>query len=592
MKFKRSIIFFLKKKLDKKNHWKRVYDCIAQYWKALFLSILLMAGSATTQPALALTMKPLLDNGFSGKDSYYVWTIPLSIIVLIFIRGILNFSSDYLLAWVANRVLHKLRHDMFDCLLRLPDSNFKSGDSSHFLNRFTIDAANVTGTATEVITVLVRESLIVLALLGVLFYISWLLALIVICMLPATVFVTQIFIKRLRWISQGTVYMNAELTRVVGESIEGQRIIKLFNGYQAEKDRFNFVNARLRRFAMRAAIADSALSPLTLLCVAFLIATIIAIALNQATGEVLTIGGFTSFIAALAQIPDPVKRLNNVAAKAQKMLVAAEHVFSLIDGPKEQSQGTQALKYPVRGKVQFHKVQLRFPNSDKYALEDISFTINPGQTVALVGRSGSGKTTLINILARFNNTDLGDVLIDDVPINQLSLKKLRSYLSVVDQNSIFFNDTIAANVTYGMPEKKNNHQIRAALKAANLLEFVDNLPNGINTNVGENASLLSVGQRQRLAIARALIKNAPVLILDEATSSLDNESEQQVRDSLERLSKGRTTLIVAHRLSAIKNVDRIFVMDAGKILEQGSHAELIKFDGIYSLLYKKQGINS
>ncbi len=592
MKLKQYIYFIINKKIKEKNYWKRIYGPIGQYWKALMLSIVFMAGSAVTQPILALIMKPLLDKGFSNENSNYIWTIPLSIIILIFIRGIFNFSSDYLLAWVANRVLHSMRDEMFDCLLRLPDSNFKNGNTGRFLNRFTIDVSNVTGTATEVITVIVRESLIVLALLSVLFYISWILALIVIFMLPTTIFVTQFFIKRLRWINKDTLNMNAELTRVVGESILGQRVIKLFNGYQAEKSRFNFVNGRLRRFAMRAAIADSALAPLTLLCIAFLIAAVIAIALNQATGDTLTIGEFTSFMAALAQIPDPVKRLNNVAGKAQKMIVAAENVFSLMDCPQEKIHGTQVLKQPIRGKVQFHKVRLYFPNSKKCALEDISFTINPGQIVALVGRSGSGKTTLVNVLARFTPTDLGDVLIDDIPIQKLDLHKLRSYVSVVDQNSVFFNDTIAANVAYGMNDKKDEQKIRASLEAADLLEFVNSLPNGINTNVGENASLLSIGQRQRLAIARALIKDAPVLILDEATSALDNESEQEVRSSLKQLSNGRTILIIAHRLSTIKNVDRIFVIDAGKILEQGSHAELIRLNGIYSRLYRKQFKNA
>lgn len=571
------------------NHlWHRIYSRVGSYWKGLAVAAVLMAGAAATQPTLALIMKPLLDGGFSGEKPNYVWTIPLIVVGLVFVRGVCNFFSDYLLAWVANNVLQGMRRDMFDRLLGLPDSDFKRGDTGCLLNRFTIDAGNITGTATEVITVLVRESLIVLALLGVLFYTSWLLTLIVIVMLPVTVLVTRVFVKRLRRISRDTVNMNAELTRVVGEGIDGQRVIKLFDGYEAEQNRFNFVNGRLRRFAMRAATADAALAPLTQLCIAVSVATVIAVALSQANSEMLTVGGFASFMAALAQIPDPIKRLTNVAGKMQKMLVAAESVFSLIDQPQEPDQGTQSLPQPVRGKVEFRNIDFRFPDAERATFKNISFTVNPGQTVALVGRSGSGKTTLVNMLPRFVLANSGDILVDDVRIQDLSLRNLRSHLSLVSQDVVLFDDTIAANVGYGMLGQSSEQQVRDALEAANLLEFVDGLPQGLNTQVGENAARLSGGQRQRLAIARALIKNAPILILDEATSALDNESERQVQTSLERLMRGRTTLVIAHRLSTVQNADRILVMDAGEILEDGSHTELLERGGIYASLYKMQ----
>lgn len=571
------------------NHlWHRIYSRVGSYWKGLAVAAVLMAGAAATQPTLALIMKPLLDGGFSGEKPNYVWTIPLIVVGLVFVRGVCNFFSDYLLAWVANNVLQGMRRDMFDRLLGLPDSDFKRGDTGRLLNRFTIDAGNITGTATEVITVLVRESLIVLALLGVLFYTSWLLTLIVIVMLPVTVLVTRVFVKRLRRISRDTVNMNAELTRVVGEGIDGQRVIKLFDGYEAEQNRFNFVNGRLRRFAMRAATADAALAPLTQLCIAVSVATVIAVALSQANSEMLTVGGFASFMAALAQIPDPIKRLTNVAGKMQKMLVAAESVFALIDQPQEPDQGTQSLPQPVRGKVEFRNIEFRFPDAERATLKNISFTVNPGQTVALVGRSGSGKTTLVNMLPRFVLANSGDILVDDVRIQDLSLRNLRSHLSLVSQDVVLFDDTIAANVGYGMLGQSSEQQVRDALEAANLLEFVDGLPQGLNTQVGENAARLSGGQRQRLAIARALIKNAPILILDEATSALDNESERQVQTSLERLMRGRTTLVIAHRLSTVQNADRILVMDAGEILEDGSHTELLERGGIYASLYKMQ----
>ena len=558
------------------------------YWKGLVLAILLMAGAAATQPTLAVIMKPLLDEGFSGVKPHYVWSLPLAVVGLIFVRGVCNFFSDYLLAWVANNVLLGMRRDMFERLLGLPDADFKTGDTGRLLNRFTIDAGNVTGYATDVISVLVRETLVVIALICVLLYMSWVLTLIILIMLPVSVLVARVFIKRLRSINRDTVNMNAELTRVVSEGIDGQRVIKLFDGYEVERGRFAFVSGKLRRFAMRTTTADAALTPLTQVCISISVGAVIAVALSQANSGSLTVGSFASFMAALAQIFDPIKRLTNVAARMQKMLVSAESVFTLIDQKPEIDQGTRTLPEPVRGRVEFRGVGHRFPDADRDTLHDVSFTVEPGQTVALVGRSGSGKTTLVNMLPRFVLAETGTILVDDVPVNDLTLRSLRSHLSLVSQDVVLFDDTIAANVGYGALGEASEQQVRDALAAANLLEFVEGLPNGLQTQVGENAARLSGGQRQRLAIARALIKNAPILILDEATSALDNESERQVQASLERLMRGRTTLVIAHRLSTVQNADRIIVLDAGRIVEQGAHSELLAANGLYASLYKMQ----
>lgn len=568
--------------------WKRVYSRVGSYWKGLLLAVLLMAGAASTQPTLAVIMKPLLDDGFAGTKLYYVWAIPLAVVGLIFLRGVCNFFSDYLLAWVANNVLLGMRRDMFERLLGLPDADFKGGDTGRLLNRFTIDAGNVTGYATEVITVLVRETLVVIALIGVLLYMSWMLTLIILVMLPVSVLIARVFIRRLRRINRETVNMNAELTRVASEGINGQRVIKLFEGYEAERGRFAFVNARLRRFAMRTATADAAMTPLTQVCISISVGVIIAVALSQANNGTLTVGSFASFMAALAQIFDPIKRLTNLAGRMQKMLVAAESVFTLIDQEPEVDTGTCTLPEPVRGRVEFHQISHRFPDAQRDTLSNVSFQIEPGQTVALVGRSGSGKTTLANMLPRFILPGVGTILIDDVPINDLTLRSLRSHLSLVSQDVVLFDDTIAANVRYGALGRASEQQVRDALAAANLLEFVDSLPQGMYTLVGENAARLSGGQRQRLAIARALIKNAPILILDEATSALDNESERQVQASLECLMRGRSTLVIAHRLSTVQNADRIIVLDDGQIVEQGAHAELLAAQGPYAALYNMQ----
>src|SRR5690606_3696154 len=353
----------------------------------------------------------------------------------------------------------------------------------------------------------------------------------------------------LRSINRETIGMNAELTRVVREGIDGQRVIKLFDGYERESGRFEYVNGRLRRFAMRAASADAAMSPLSQFSIAISIAAVIAVALYQANNQGLTVGSFAAFMAALGQIFDPMKRLTKIASAMQRMLISAESVFTLIDQAPEHDPSTKMLNLPVQGRVEFKNIHHRFPGAHRDTLSDVSFVAVPGSTIALVGHSGSGKTTLVNMLPRFVHPDSGDILIDGQNIKDISLRGLRSQLSLVSQDVVLFEGSIADNVGYGSLHDASREEINDALQAANLLDFVNSLPQGMDTQVGENASQLSGGQRQRLAIARALIKNAPILILDEATSALDNESERQVQASLERLMAGRTTLVIAHRLS-------------------------------------------
>ena len=561
--------------------WRRIYERVGAYWKGLAVAVFFMAGAAATQPTLAVAMKPLLDEGFSGAKPEYVWQVPLAIIALISLRGVCNFFSDYLLAWVANNVLLGVRADMFEKLLSMPDSEFKKGDTGRLLNRFTVDAGNVTSYATDVLTVVV-------AMIGVLLYMSWQLTLIILLTMPVSVLISRGFIDRLRRINRDTVNMNAELTRVVNEGIDGQRVVKLFDGYAFERKRFAYVSGRLRRFDMRAATSDAALTPITQVVTALAVAAVIAVALNQANAGALTVGSFAAFMAALAQIFDPIKRLTKVASRTQKMLVSAESVFILVDQVSETDTATGTFDGRVKGRVEFKLVSHRFPDAEVNTLDQVSIVAEPGQTIALVGRSGSGKTTLVNMLPRFVGPSGGQVLIDDRDIESISLRDLREQLSLVSQDVVLFDDTIAVNVGYGALHEASETEIRRALHAANLLEFVDSLPLGLQTRVGENATRLSGGQRQRLAIARALIKNAPILILDEATSALDNESERQVQASLETLMKGRTTLVIAHRLSTVQNADSIVVMDQGRVVEQGSHTELLARGGAYAGLYQMQ----
>ncbi len=568
--------------------WRKIYVRLGRDWKAALLALGLLSGASATQPLLAVIMKPLLDDGFTGAKPSYIWMIPLAVVGIMLLRGLLSFGGSYLMEWVANNMLLGLRRDMFDKLLGMSDESFRAGDRGRLLNRFTIDANNVSGLSTEVIGVIVRESLAVVALLAVLLYMSWQLTLIVLVMLPLSVLSGRAFVRRLRKINREKIGMNAELTRVVSEGIAGQRVIKLFDGYAREQGRFDHVNARLRRFAMRSATADAAMSPISQLFVAISVAVVVAVALYEANHGGLTIGSFAAFMAALGQLFDPLKRLTNIASTTQRMLISAESVFTLIDQPQEQETGDRQIDQRLRGQVFFQGVTHRFSPGARAVLQNVSLTVEAGQTVALVGRSGSGKTTLVNMLPRFIEPSEGRILVDGIDIREFRLQALRSQLSLVSQDVVLFDGSITENVAYGALGKVSDAQVREALKAASLLDFVDSLPEGIHSQVGDNASTLSGGQRQRLAIARALIKNAPILILDEATSALDSESERQVQTSLEQLMAGRTTLVIAHRLSTVQKADRIIVLDQGRIVEEGTHAELLERGQLYASLYQMQ----
>lgn len=574
-------------KAVRRQLWRRIFERVGTFWKFLAVSVLCTMIGSATQPALAYLMKPLLDEGFAGSRPDYIWLMPLSIIGLMLIRGVFNFCGEYLMAWVSNKVLFGVRAEMFQSLLYMPDTEFQKGDSGRLLNRFTVDAGNVTQLAAEIVTNLVREVFVVIALVCLLLYLSWQLTLIIILIFPFSVLVGSYFSKRLRTINRRTLDMNASLTATVREGIDAQRVVKLFDGYERESSRFTSVNKGLRAYAMRASVADAVMSPLTQWVISFAVAAVCSVALYQAERG-LTPGEFVAFITALGQIFDPVRRLTKLASKSQKMMAAAESVFKLIDTEKEKDQGTKICQVKENSVIDFQEIDFRFNESSEQVLKNLSFTVEAGQTVALVGRSGSGKTTLVNMLPRFVEPTSGQITLDGTPINDFTLASLRRNLSLVSQHVVLFEGSIADNIRYGSNQDADDEELRAVLEASNLWGFVQSLPEGINTQIGESGSWLSGGQRQRLAIARALLKNAPILILDEATSALDNESEKLVQDSLERLMKGRTTFVIAHRLSTVKNADRILVLDDGVIIEDGSHEALLKNSGLYQSLYEMQ----
>lgn len=566
----------------------RLLSYIKPYWKAFALAVLGMIATAATEPVFPAIMKYLLDKGLQTQDARMVWLIPVGIVTLFLVRSIFVFCTGYLMMWISSRLVTDLRRAMFAKLIVLPTHHYDENSAGKLISRLVYDVSNVTDAATSALISIVRESLTAVALICYLLYLDWKLTLLTLTIGPVIAFIVASFSKRMRAASQKSFHSMRLISHAIEETISAQKVVKIFGGKKQQERRFFDATEQFRRAQMREAIPSSAITPITHIAASVAIAIIAFLALSQSTGQAgASAGGFVSFITAMLLLIAPIKQLTSVNTTIQRGLAASESVFSLLDTPEEDDSGKQQL-VRAKGEIVFDNVSFSYPGTSRTALDHVSFSVKAGQTVALVGASGGGKTTIGSLIPRFYSATQGRILIDGIDVRDLTLASLRQNIALVSQEVVLFNDTVEANIAYGSLGTRSRQEVIDAARAANAWEFIELLPHGLDTQIGENGAKLSGGQRQRVAIARALLKDAPILILDEATSALDTDSERQVQAALTVLMKNRTTLVIAHRLSTIERADCIVVLDQGRIVEMGTHADLLRAGGYYANLSQLQ----
>lgn len=564
--------------------YKRLMRFVFPYWRVFLVSTFGFAIYAATEPAVVMIIQRIIDS-FSSPDRSQIEYLPLLFIGLFLVRGIGAFLGNYYLARISGNVIHKLRCEIFNHYTRLSVKYFDSNNSGYMISRITNNIGEVTRATTDSVRSLVREGFTAVGLLVYLIHTNWQLSLVFLAIAPVVVTMVSYVGKRLKRLSRNMQDTVGDLTHITSEMVSGNRIVKGFGGEAYERKRFRDCSLENRKQYRKLIMTISLNNPLMQLLISFALAGMMYLALMIMKGS--SAGEFVGFFTAAFLLPKPIRQLSDANAEILRGIAAAESLFEVLDEPVEVDNGDYEIE-SCQGRIEFKNLTFSYPGSENPALRDINLCVEPGQTVALVGASGGGKSTLINLLPRFYEYEHGEILIDGVEIKRYRLASLRKQMALVTQNVTLFNASVANNIAYGILEGASREQIERAATDAYAMDFIGKMPQGLDTEIGENGVKLSGGQRQRLALARALLKDAPILILDEATSALDTESERYIQAALNRVMQGRTTLVVAHRLSTIENADVILVMEKGQIVEQGSHHELLARDGAYAKLHKMQ----
>ena len=568
--------------------YKRMWSYMSEYWQRFAISIIAMVIAAATEPAFARIMKPLIDKGFIDQDRRAIIMTPLLVMGIFLVRAIASYLNDYLTNWLSGSVVEKMRRIMFERMLKLPVQYYDDNNSGRIMSRIIFDVTQITEAGFNIVTVTFKDGVTVIALLGLLFYTDWQLTLFCFFTLPFVLVLVRVLAHRLRRLSHSNQQQYGEMTQIITEAVQGQKVVKLFGGKDYEVKRFSHSIAAIKVNNVKQAATSSLNSGVSQFLVACALGMILYFAASKSKASGFTAGDFISFITAMIMIFAPIKRITSVTQSLQKGLTAAESVFEFLDVSEEENKGTKTIS-GVKQSISLQNVVFRYSTSERNIIDDVSLDVKVGETVALVGSSGSGKTTLANLIPRFYNINSGQILIDGVNITDIELHSLRDSIALVSQDVVLFNDTVYNNIAYGLQaDATTAEKVTQAARLSNALEFIEQLPEGFQTQIGENGTRLSGGQKQRLAIARAILKNSPLLILDEATSALDNQSEKLVQEALDRLMQERTTVVIAHRLSTVLHADKIVVMERGRIVEIGRHDDLLAKGGVYAGLYNVQ----
>lgn len=564
----------------------RLFQYVRRYWWALLAAILASALYSGIDAWFVYFLKPLLNEGLVAKNHHFLKWAPVMVLFAFGFRGMASFFSNYNIAYVSRNVIMCLRQDLFAHLQRLPARYYDHTTTGKILSVILYSVEQIANASADVVTTAIQASCLIIGLLFVMFMMSWKLSLMYFIIIPCITLIMRVASVRVRRLSLSIQESMANLTHRAEENIAGYKVVRVFDGQTNEIRKFNHAAITNRRREMKVIAARSWSVSSVQLVAAIALSVTLYVATLDIANSLFSPGDFVAMIAAMLALLKPMKDLTTVQNKLYRGVAGAQTAFELLDEEAEKDTGKKTLER-AKGKIEFSRVQFSY-HPDAPVLHDINFTINPGEVIALVGRSGSGKSTLVNLLPRFYANFMGEILLDGESIREYRLADLRRQVAMVSQNVTLFNDTIANNIAYGRLEKVSEEEVYAAAKAACALEFIDQLPRGIHTVIGEDGVLLSGGQRQRVAIARAILKDAPILILDEATSSLDTESERYIQAALEELMRRRTTLVIAHRLSTVEHANKIIVMDNGRMIEIGNHTELLALNGSYARLYKMQ----